>query len=149
MSFVCFSFDPSVPHFRAIVTGILMNLSITFRWAFNQLIPSVSYLTNLDRYAFISFSFLVLLMIWHALIGSSLFSSTYAEKIAIEINFIYAVAALYVFFNLVYIIITARLFFFRKLIDKKLVSIDKIYGKFNKSTRGNILSILKKEKLKV
>ena len=152
MGFVCFSFDPSIPHFRAIVTAILMNMSISFRWAFNQLIPSVSYLTNLDRYAIISFLFLIILLIWHALIGSSLFTSNDTdEKRNLEIFFLYAIAGVFILFNLIYFINSVRLFLFRRLTDRKIISVDKSYTKkvFFKFKRDKNFDFLKQDKHKI
>ena len=147
MGFVPFSFDPSVPHFRAIVTGILVNMSISFRWAFNQLIPSVSYLTNLDRYAVVSFLFLIFFLIWHALIGSNLFSSTTAERLSIEIFLIYASAFIFFSFNLIYFINSVRLFLFRRLTDKRFKLMDKNYAKkkFLNSKRSKISNVLNED----
>jgi hypothetical protein len=145
MGFIPFSFDPALPHFRGIVTAILMNILISFRWAVNQIIPSISYLTNLDKYAILSFFFLTLLMIWHAFIGSNLFSSTTDDKKTIEINFLYTIAAVFFVFNVTFFVISARLFLFRRITEKRLQSIDLRYGKSEKIKRDKLLNILKNE----
>ena len=151
MGFVTFSFDPSIPHFRAIVTAILMNMSISFRWAFNQLIPSVSYLTNLDRYAIISFFTLIILLIWHALIGSNLFAATTEDRLKIENIFIYTIAGVFILFNLIYFINSVRLFLFRRFTDRKLLSVDIKYEKkkFCKFERGKKFDFINLDKHKI
>lgn len=59
LGFVPFAFDPNGPQFRCQVTGLLILTSVNFRWIVTQRLPSVPYLTSLDKYAIGSLLFLV------------------------------------------------------------------------------------------
>ena len=43
--------------------------SVSFKWVFNRSLPSVSYLTLLDKYSIFGIVYITLLASWHALIG--------------------------------------------------------------------------------
>ncbi|RNA23241.1 gamma aminobutyric acid receptor subunit [Brachionus plicatilis] len=81
LGFVPFSFNHSFPHFRIQTTCLLILSSINFRWIVTQKLPTVSYLTTLDKYAIVALIFLVSLCAWHAVIGSVLFSSIDKEYV--------------------------------------------------------------------
>jgi hypothetical protein len=51
LGFVPFSFTYTAPHFRIQTTCLLILSSVNFRWIVTQKLPSVSYLTTLDKYA--------------------------------------------------------------------------------------------------
>ncbi|CAF1003742.1 unnamed protein product, partial [Brachionus calyciflorus] len=54
LGFVPFSFQYSAPHFRIQTTCLLILSSINFRWIVTQKLPTVSYLTTLDKYAIVA-----------------------------------------------------------------------------------------------
>ncbi|CAF0922000.1 unnamed protein product [Adineta ricciae] len=72
-AFCIFSIPPDLPQSRLQITCTLLLTSITFRWVVNRSLPTISYLTTLDKYAIISIIMLVLLCIWHSIIAAFIF----------------------------------------------------------------------------
>lgn len=105
LGFVPFSFSYAAPHFRIQTTCLLILSSINFRWIVTQKLPTVSYLTTLDKYAIGALIFLVSLCAWHAIIGSEIFSST-ENSLASNIDkyALFGISGLYVMFHLIYIV---------------------------------------------
>jgi hypothetical protein len=101
LGFVPFAFDPAAPQFRAQVTGLLLLTSVNFRWIVTQRLPSVPYLTSLDKYAIGSLLFLVFFCVWHSLIGSSIITTT--NRKTIDTYVLYALAGLFLIYNLIYV----------------------------------------------
>lgn len=67
-------------------------------------LPTVSYLTVFDKYILSALLFLVILCVWHALIGSRLFLfPDPARRIAIDFMALYTIAGVYVAFHTAYI----------------------------------------------
>ncbi|CAF4503912.1 unnamed protein product [Rotaria socialis] len=64
---------PNLPANRLQTGATLLLTSITFRWTVNRSLPTISYLTSLDKYAIISIFILVGLCIWHAIIGAVIY----------------------------------------------------------------------------
>lgn len=85
IGFTAFSFAPNYPQFRCQLTSLLLLTLVNFRWIISNSIPSISYLTLLDKYSIGSIIFLVALFIWHTFIAtyglSLLASETQARKI--------------------------------------------------------------------
>ncbi|CAF4199370.1 unnamed protein product [Rotaria magnacalcarata] len=71
--FTVFSMPPNLPQNRLQTGATLLLTSITFRWTVNRSLPTISYLTSLDKYAIISIFILVSLCIWHAIIGAIIY----------------------------------------------------------------------------
>ena len=101
LGFVPFAFDPAAPQFRAQVTGLLLLTSVNFRWIVTQRLPSVPYLTSLDKYAIGSLLFLVCFCVWHSLIGSAIITTT--NKKNIDAYVLYGLAGLFFIYNFGYI----------------------------------------------
>ncbi|RNA09125.1 gamma aminobutyric acid receptor subunit [Brachionus plicatilis] len=80
LGFVPFAFDSDKPQFRCQVTGLLLLTSVNFRWVITQRLPSVPYLTSLDKYAIGSLLYLVLFCVWHSIIGSNIITSDGKQK---------------------------------------------------------------------
>ena len=67
-------------------------------------LPTVSYLTVFDKYILSALLFLVILCVWHALIGSRLFLfPDPIKRISIDFMALYTIAAIYVAFHTAYI----------------------------------------------
>ena len=47
-----------------------MLTSVSFKWVINRSLPTVSYLTSLDKYAIICILYVCLLCVWHAIVGA-------------------------------------------------------------------------------
>ena len=116
LGFVPFSFANSSPHFRIQTTLLLILSSVNFRWIVTQRLPSISYLTILDKYAITALIFLALLCVWHAIIGSPIFNNmnisqdnvkTYSAKNNrdfIDLIALISIAASFALFHFFYII---------------------------------------------
>lgn len=109
LGFVPFAFDPTGPQFRCQVTGLLILTSVNFRWIVTQRLPSVPYLTSLDKYAIGSLLFLVLFCVWHSLIGSSLLINIHQNedkgelRKRIDTYLLFGSASIFLFYNFFYI----------------------------------------------
>ena len=101
LGFVPFAFDPAAPQFRAQVTGLLLLTSVNFRWIVTQRLPSVPYLTSLDKYAIGSLLFLVCFCVWHSLIGSTIITTTNRKNI--DTYVLYGLAAAFILYNFGYV----------------------------------------------
>ena len=104
LGFVPFAFEPNGPQFRCQVTGLLLLTSVNFRWIVTQRLPSVPYLTSLDKYAIGSLLYLVLFCVWHSIIGSTIISPELTVKRKIDGIVLYCAAGIYIFFNFCYLI---------------------------------------------
>lgn len=100
LGFVPFAFDPGVPQFRCQVTGLLLLTSVNFRWIVTQRLPSVAYLTSLDKYAIGSLLCLVLFCIWHSIIGSDLITGEKCQQKKIDSYVLIAATTFYLLYNL-------------------------------------------------
>ena len=104
LGFVPFAFACTSPHFRVQTTLLLILSSSNFRWVVSQRLPSISYLTILDKYAITALIYLVLLCIWHSIIGSTLFVQfTFNDRNRIDNILFYIIAGLFIGFHIVYI----------------------------------------------
>lgn len=102
LGFVPFAFDPNGPQFRCQVTGLLILTSVNFRWIVTQRLPSVPYLTSLDKYAIGSLFHLVLFCVWHSIIGSQAIASEPSNKKRFDIYFLYGSSTFFLFYNVSY-----------------------------------------------
>jgi hypothetical protein len=120
LGFTTFSINPSFPHFRCQVTGLLLLTSINFRWIMTQRLPSVSYLTLLDKYAIGCLFFLSSKFIWHSLIGSQIIAKDLTELYRIDLSLLYTFFAAFLAFNLIFLLWFLVLFFKIKSFKLKL-----------------------------
>jgi hypothetical protein len=100
LGFVPFAFDPGAPQFRCQVTGLLLLTSVNFRWIVTQRLPSVGYLTSLDKYAIGSLLCLVLFCVWHSLIGSTMIASDADSRKYVDKIVLISAASFYLLYNL-------------------------------------------------
>ncbi|CAF3814824.1 unnamed protein product [Rotaria magnacalcarata] len=66
---------------RIQIVCTLLLTSITFRWTVNRSLPTISYLTTMDKYAIVCMFNLVAHSIWHAAIGFLIFTNTTSPAI--------------------------------------------------------------------
>ena len=64
-----FSIPKSAPNSRLQTSYTILLSSVSFKWVFNRSLPSVSYLTLLDKYSICGIVYITLLASWHSLIG--------------------------------------------------------------------------------
>lgn len=65
-----FSINPKLPQNRLQTNCTLLLTSVSFKWVINRYLPTVSYLTSLDKYAIVCITYLCFLSVWHSIIGS-------------------------------------------------------------------------------
>ncbi|CAF0974856.1 unnamed protein product [Brachionus calyciflorus] len=65
-----FSIDPKLPQNRLQTTCTFLLTSVSFKWVINRSLPTISYLTSLDKYAIICIFFVCLNCAWHAIVGA-------------------------------------------------------------------------------
>ncbi|CAF1501414.1 unnamed protein product, partial [Rotaria sordida] len=76
LSFCIFAISPHLTGNRIQISCTLLLTSITFRWVVNRSLPTISYLTSMDIYAILCIFILIILCIWHAIIGFLIFKNT-------------------------------------------------------------------------
>jgi hypothetical protein len=126
LGFVPFAFSPDAPQFRCQVTGLLLLTSVNFRWIVTQRLPSVAYLTSLDKYAIGSLLSLVLFCCWHSIIGSTVITSDISFKRTVDSYVLYGAAMFYVFYNLFYLIWFIRMYKANKNIENQFKKEDEM-----------------------
>jgi len=80
VSLAVFAIDTKTPHFR-------LQTTYEFNYIFLRALPSISYLTTLDVYQIVNFTFMCLLVAWHAIVASfwERMYSRYLDKIMVTI----------------------------------------------------------------
>lgn len=68
-----------------------MLTSVSFKWVINRYLPTVSYLTSLDKYSIFGTTFLCTMSIWHGVVGRF-----WLRETAVELDNIF----FWVFFSL-------------------------------------------------
>ncbi|CAF3356016.1 unnamed protein product [Rotaria socialis] len=90
VSFCIFTIPPNLSANRLQISCTLLLTSITFRWTVNRSLPTISYSTSMDKYAIMCLFILVILSIWHAIIGGLILRYTsdfHKTSITCFINF--------------------------------------------------------------
>ena len=83
---------------------LLILSSFNFKLIMTSRLPTVSYLTVFDKYILSALFYLVILCVWHALIGSRLFLfPDNNRRIAIDFVALYTIAVIYIGFHTAYI----------------------------------------------
>lgn len=104
LGFVPFAFDSDKPQFRCQVTGLLLLTSVNFRWVITQRLPSVPYLTSLDKYAIGSLLYLVLFCVWHSIIGSNIITNDGKQREDIDHYVLVGSISFCFIYNLCYLV---------------------------------------------
>ncbi|UJR29147.1 hypothetical protein I4U23_010361 [Adineta vaga] len=82
VGFAAFSITAENTNQRLGVAFTLLLTHIAFRWTIcvSHLTPPIAYLTALDKYSITSMFFVIILGVWHAIIGSLLFTYNWQSK---------------------------------------------------------------------
>jgi len=100
MAFATYSVHPSLPQNRLQLSFTLLLTAVTFKWVVNRCLPTISYLTSLDKYVLGSMVMLCLVCAWHALVSALPASQRkYWDNVALV-----AAVLLYLFFHGVFIL---------------------------------------------
>ena len=70
LSLTTFSIDCKYPQNRLQTSFTLVLTSASFKWVINRSLPTISYMTSLDKYAIVCIFYLCVICVWHATIGS-------------------------------------------------------------------------------
>lgn len=65
-----FAVKCKLPQNRLQITVTLLLTSVSFKWVINRSLPTLSYLTSLDKYAIVSIFYICLLCVWHSIVGA-------------------------------------------------------------------------------
>lgn len=65
-----FAVDCKLPQNRLQITCTVLLTSVSFKWVINRSLPTVSYLTSLDKYAITCIFYKCMLCVWHSLVGA-------------------------------------------------------------------------------
>lgn len=96
-SLTIFSINPKLPQSRLQTSYTLLLTSVSFKWVINRYLPTVSYLTSLDKYAIGCISYLCLCCVWHAVVGT-FWSNT--EAVRLDLWLLIACAVLLLLINI-------------------------------------------------
>lgn len=99
-----FVIDLKIPQSRLPSTATMLLTSVSFRWVVGRLLPTVSYLTSLDKYSLASMMIITAQLVYHAIIAAvyQLFPDTLSyrfDKFAFIIFFSMVLIKQLVFFN--------------------------------------------------
>ena len=106
-----FVVDIKIPQSRLPATCTLMLTSVSIRWTIGRLLPTVSYLTSLDKYSLVSMLIITMELLYHGIMGT-IFRKI-PEAIAYRVDTI-------IFFIFCGLIITKQLVFFGWIIKVML-----------------------------
>ncbi|CAF1496458.1 unnamed protein product [Adineta ricciae] len=76
ISYTCYFIPPHQMVNRIQTSSTLLLTSITFRWTVNRSLPTISYLTTMDKYGIACIFSLVVNVLWHTFIGYLTFEYT-------------------------------------------------------------------------
>lgn len=123
ISLTAFTFPPEFPQLRCQLTSLLLLTLVNFRWILSSSLPSISYLTLIDKFSIGSIIFLFALFIWHTLNASiyrdistttgsnqtNVYNRITSEAREYDRNLFYGFLGFYAFFNLVFFILILRI----------------------------------------
>ena len=133
-SLTIFSIDPKLPQARLQTTYTLLLTSVSFKWVVNRSLPTISYLTSLDRYAIACIFFVCMLCVWHSIVGSGLVATSDAK--GIDQWFLVGFASIFVLIHVFFI------YWFMKAYGeiRKLKKREKSILKGNKKTANKFIN---------
>ncbi|UJR06795.1 hypothetical protein I4U23_011082 [Adineta vaga] len=89
ISFCTFGMPMQVAINRLQVSCTLLLTSVTFRWTVNRSLPTISYLTSLDKYAILCICNLVLHAFWHGIISLLAWKRTLDYRVTGDMSLAY------------------------------------------------------------
>jgi hypothetical protein len=132
-----FSVDCKMPQSRLQTTYTLLLTSVSFKWVINRQLPTISYLTSLDKYAIISIFYVCLLCVWHSIVGSF-----WSAERAKELDF-WSLIIFSAFFVVIHLCFIVWLFFAHAQI-RKLKAREREYLRSLKEIQGCQESTIRK-----
>jgi hypothetical protein len=128
LSLTTFSIDCKYPQNRLQTTFTLVLTSASFKWVINRSLPTISYMTSLDKYSIICIFFLCLICVWHSAVASFFTDVSLATKID-QLMFLFFIFI----FSMIHIVFSIWLAYAYKSIRK----LEKLNGEFLKELRHN------------
>jgi hypothetical protein len=104
LGYATFAIGVTGPQNRITIQCILLLTAVNFRWMIAQRLPSVSYMTFLDKFAVGAIVTNSVLIAWDALAGSLIISQDKTFLQVIDTYALYASAGVFVFFVFVFIL---------------------------------------------
>lgn len=141
-----FSFSVTSPNTRIGSTVMLILSSINFKIAVTTRLPTVSYLTVLDKYAITALIYLAVLCVYHSIIGSSLFSNA-KNLIFIDRIFLAIFGGLFVLFHMAYIPYFVFKLSKHKSIEKEVEKENPSEGKPRTVSSNSIIPLIEEDEL--
>lgn len=127
LSLTIFSIDCKYPQSRLQTCFTLVLTSASFKWVINRSLPTISYMTSLDKYAIVCIFYLCLICAWHSVVASF-----WDYETAVRLDMIMLIA-----FVILFIIIHLLLFiwFFRAY--KSIRNLEELNQKFIEELQKN------------
>ena len=132
LGFTTFSILCNGPQNRMSIVAILLLTSVNFRWIVTARLPSVSYLTLLDRFSIGCILVMALMFVWDAIVGSLVISSSVDYLKEIDMYVLILTAVCFVIFILFIVL--------------DLVRIGVNFKRFKDKTKDEYLKSLKEKK---
>ncbi|ESN96441.1 hypothetical protein HELRODRAFT_189241 [Helobdella robusta] len=109
LSFATFSVSFTLPQNRLQLTFILLLTTVSFKFVANQNLPSISYLTYLDRYILGLMGILTVICVWHAIVFFIYTSTKCNQSLVGNLDNIAAgiFGSIYILFHLAFIFTVA------------------------------------------
>lgn len=123
IGFTSFSFAPESTQLRCQLTSLLLLTLVNFRWILSNSLPSISYLTLLDKYSIGSLLFLFAFFLWHSFLAyfieiSGASNASFDAKLYDTYMF-YGFICLYSTFNFTFILLICKILRSIKFMQKK------------------------------
>ena len=134
-----FVVDIKIPQSRLPSTCTLMLTSVSLRWTIGRLLPTVSYLTSLDKYSLCSMLIITMELLYHAIMGA-IFPKL-KEKNAYNID-----KGFFIFFCILILLKQVLFIIWYIRIKKKRKKIRKEKFKLNEEVFTSQKSIVKRER---
>lgn len=131
LSLTVFSIDCKFPQNRLQTSFTLVLTSASFKWVINRSLPTLSYMTSLDKYAIVCIIYLCLLCVWHSIVGSF-----WERDLARKLDLIILLIA-FIVFIIIHIAYTIWLFKAYKLQS----ALQKENDKYNREIRSNMAKV--------
>jgi hypothetical protein len=134
----CFSIKCDIASNRLIVSITVFLTLITFKWAINKNLPSLSYLTTLDQYSLMCIFFVFVNCIYFSIMGAITIENCLTPYKQIDNSIFYASACAFVAINFLFVV---RFLLFNKRNNKRLAKRKQEYNKISLGKRARIKSI--------
>jgi hypothetical protein len=96
LSLTTFSINCKLPQARLQTSFTLVLTSASFKWVINRSLPTISYMTSLDKYAIVCIFYLCIICIWHSIIGTVWEDLIFAARLDYWVLIVFLVIFLFI-----------------------------------------------------